>query len=155
MVGAMNWNKNKTNQRIKKQLREEKLERKNDDMVDRVISEKANKELKLLSEDQKYEIYGSYYNSFGPCGPTRKSVINGKEPNKEVRCIHCGKQFKMLDMVFEYRFGESEPLWWCPKPTCDGAGYGFDIHPVSSKKKRRGLSIIGYVEQLNELKENE
>ena len=123
----MNWNKNKINKQMKHRLREENLDRKNYAMINRIKTEKANEELKSLTEEQKFEIYGSWYDSFGPCGPTRKSVLECKEPNKEVHCIHCGKEFKMLDMVFEYRFGGSQPFWWCPNSFCNGAGYGCDI----------------------------
>ena len=33
--------------------------------------------------------------------------------------------------VYRYRLGNTAaPLWWCPTPSCDGAGVGFDIQPV-------------------------
>ena len=59
--------------------------------------------------------------------PTRQTLLRHPDQNKEVKCIHCGREYTLMDMVFEHRFGMSEPLWWCKHPTCDGAGYGMDI----------------------------
>ena len=127
MVGAMNWNKNKRNQRLMNQLREEKLDNKNEVMIDGIKDDKNNKKLRSLSEKQKFEVYGNHYNSLGIRKPTRQTLLMHKDQNKNVKCLHCRREFTLMDMVFEYRFGIPEPLWWCPHITCDGAGYGLDI----------------------------
>ena len=127
MVGAMNWNKNKKNQRIMNQLREEKLNHKNEEMLAHVKDERNNKQLKSLNEKQKFEIYGDDYNFLGIKKPTRQTLLRHKDQNKQVKCMHCDREYTLMDMVFEYRFGMSEPLWWCKHPTCNGAGYGIDI----------------------------
>ena len=127
MTGSMNWGKNKVNQRLKNQLREEKLDLKNDVMLAHIKDEKNNKAIRSLNEKQKFEIYGDAYNHMGICGPTRQTILRHKDQNKDVKCIHCDREYTMMDMVFEHRFGMSEPLWWCKHPTCDGAGFGMDI----------------------------
>lgn len=64
---------------------------------------------------------------------------------KRVRCLHCGESYSSDEIKLEYRlkFREFEisldnadiiePMWWCKNPDCDGAGYGYDIHPVKKK----------------------
>lgn len=51
-------------------------------------------------------------------------------PDEEIECWHCGGKFRMREIVFEIRFSEGPPLWWCPNPECDGRGFRFDLHTV-------------------------
>lgn len=51
------------------------------------------------------------------------------EPSRRVKCQHCGKQFQSSEMFWgtKAEVRTYGPIWWCPTPKCDGAGYGFDI----------------------------
>lgn len=74
--------------------------------------------------------------------PPRKcplpDLLDPMAPPKEpimVTCWHCGK-FYMSDKIAWGRKRQmnagidgDQPLWWCPTPECDGAGFGHDIHP--------------------------
>jgi hypothetical protein len=47
--------------------------------------------------------------------------------NIRVRCLHCDLEFDSDQMVWD------GVLWCCPALICGGAGYGFDIFPVTSR----------------------
>lgn len=49
----------------------------------------------------------------------------------EVRCLHCGQKYSSSRIVWNPDRGP-DGLWSCPVPECDGAGFGFDIHPIDS-----------------------
>jgi hypothetical protein len=51
-------------------------------------------------------------------------------PDEEIKCLHCGGNFRMREMVFESRFPGDPPIWWCPNRECDGRGFGWDLHTV-------------------------
>lgn len=53
-----------------------------------------------------------------PLGPPKKAV--------QCRCLHCDHEFSSDEMVWYRGF------WMCPKITCGGAGFLFDIYPVKS-----------------------
>ena len=82
---------------------------------------------------------------FGPAdghedgfGPPEKPI--------NVKCLHCGDRYSSDEMVLAYRPQFQHPmvmmlgrdadrigaLWWCKNLRCDGAGLGFDIHPVKA-----------------------
>lgn len=149
MVGSMNWNKNKINQRLGNQFREEKKDLQTEMMLNDIKDKKNNEAIRSLNETQKFEIYGDTYNSLGICKPTRQTLLRHKDQNVDVKCHHCNREYTLMDMVFEHRFGMNDPLWWCKHPTCDGAGYGFDILPVSNKRKPNLERLIETTELLN------
>ena len=50
-----------------------------------------------------------------------------------VECLHCGEEYDSY--LIEWRVdrgpdGKGYGMWCCPTAGCDGAGFGFDIHPV-------------------------
>ncbi|HUT58235.1 MAG TPA: hypothetical protein VNA25_10345 [Phycisphaerae bacterium] len=47
-----------------------------------------------------------------------------------VCCLHCGQEYDSSQIV--WRSGANGAFWCCPVEGCDGAGFGFDIHPVDS-----------------------
>lgn len=53
-----------------------------------------------------------------PMGPPEKAV--------QVRCLHCDHVFSSDSMVW-YR-----GLWCCPRISCGGTGFLFDIYPTAS-----------------------
>ena len=53
-----------------------------------------------------------------PFGPPERAV--------RVRCAHCEHEFSSDEMVW-YR-----GLWGCPKISCGGSGFLFDIYPTAS-----------------------
>jgi hypothetical protein len=61
----------------------------------------------------------------------------------EVVCIHCKQRYHSNEMVFETRYRNPFPLWWCKNRDCDGAGFRFDIFPVDSSM---GRGILGLPE---------
>lgn len=66
----------------------------------------------------------------------------------EVCCMHCRLQYSSSEIVRQYRpayqdgnvsmLGKElevlEPMWWCKKFNCDGAGFNFDIHPINDNR---------------------
>jgi hypothetical protein len=52
-----------------------------------------------------------------PFGPPAECV--------EVECLHCGRRYRSDDLV------ERDGLWCCPTVHCGGAGFGFDVQPVT------------------------
>lgn len=52
-----------------------------------------------------------------------------------VTCWHCGKFYTSDKIAWGRKrhmnagSNGDQPLWWCPTPECDGAGFGHDIHP--------------------------
>lgn len=58
----------------------------------------------------------------------------GPPPNPtEVNCLHCGKVYNSEEIVWknEKESGVPNGGWCCPMPGCNGAGFGFDIHPTN------------------------
>jgi hypothetical protein len=47
----------------------------------------------------------------------------------EVFCIHCGNTY-MSDQIVWRQDADGKGFWCCPVAGCDGAGFGFDIHPA-------------------------
>ena len=65
-----------------------------------------------------------------PLGPPKRAV--------DVRCLHCDHVFSSDEMVW-YR-----GAWCCPKISCGGAGFLFDIYPTASvfwKEDGNGLEV--------------
>jgi hypothetical protein len=52
----------------------------------------------------------------------------GLSSTRKVKCIHCDRTYEEKEIRWGYRYGSW--LWWCKHAGCDGAGFGFDIHPV-------------------------
>ena len=58
------------------------------------------------------------------------------ELNRTVKCLHCGDTYPETEAIYgrRARFTRMIPnarLWWCRNKTCDGAGVGFDLIPIS------------------------
>jgi hypothetical protein len=49
------------------------------------------------------------------------------KPDQAIFCLHCDREFRMDQMVYEARFGD-RPLWRCPNPKCNGTGLGMDLY---------------------------
>lgn len=50
-----------------------------------------------------------------------------------VWCMHCHEEYDSWKMCYEITTdedGREHGFWRCGTPGCDGAGFGFDIHPV-------------------------
>lgn len=50
-----------------------------------------------------------------------------------VWCMHCHEEYDSWKMHYEIvtgKDGEPHGFWRCGTPGCNGAGFGFDIHPV-------------------------
>ena len=48
------------------------------------------------------------------------------------RCLHCGRMFAASEMIWIALDNDPDDgMWYCPNEECDGADYGFDIHPMS------------------------
>lgn len=59
----------------------------------------------------------------------------------EVKCLHCGEVYSSDKITYYRKRGmrnydsrtrrmTAVALWFCPTIGCDGAGFGFDIHPT-------------------------
>lgn len=73
-----------------------------------------------VEESDDQDLTPDYQDPFAP----------SRTGEREMRCLHCEDTFSEQAIVFEHRHGSPDPLWWCPNPECDGAGVGYDIHPV-------------------------
>lgn len=56
----------------------------------------------------------------------RKDTMGPPDKAVQVRCLHCDHVFSSDSMVW---YGG---LWRCPRITCGGAGFLFDIYPTAS-----------------------
>jgi hypothetical protein len=64
-----------------------------------------------------------YNDPFGPAG---------RDQNQKLRCLHCEREFTVGDVKWE---PSNWGIWVCPSwPKCDGAGIGFDLHPVTAEE---------------------
>lgn len=90
-----------------------------DELAEEVIpsSEEGMDLLSLLSDPD--DPHGDYTDTFAP----------DPDSTREMECLHCGARFEESEVTYEQRFGDY--YWWCPTEGCDGAGVGFDIHPVN------------------------
>lgn len=72
-----------------------------------------------------------------PCPPPEFDMFAPPKRPVPVHCWHCGKRYRSDKMAWGRKVGmiagisEDEPLWWCPTPKCDGAGFRHDIWPDS------------------------
>ena len=88
-------------------------------------------------------------NAFGAPDPAKEPHFAPPATPVRVHCWHCGGKYLSDKMRLEYRprmqavgvenlgqgFVALEPLWWCKNDTCDGAGFGHDIHITKASKK--------------------
>lgn len=75
--------------------------------------------MKLISDPPKPD----YEDQFAP-------KRGGK---RQLKCAHCEEVYPESKAQYRYKIGHTmAALWWCPTPRCDGAGVGFDLHPVDS-----------------------
>jgi hypothetical protein len=56
----------------------------------------------------------------------RHDTMGPPERNTPCRCLHCDHVFDSDEMVYH------RGLWCCPKISCGGAGFLFDIYPTAS-----------------------
>lgn len=68
-----------------------------------------------------------------------------------VECWHCGDKYSSFEMQWAYRprmqsglvdslgrgFSAIAPMWWCRNISCDGGGFGHDIHAVKVRKPKK------------------
>jgi hypothetical protein len=76
-------------------------------------------------------------------GPPTESVT--------VTCWHCNDKYSSSEMQWAYRprmqsglvdslgrgFSAIAPMWWCRNISCDGGGFGHDIHAVKVRKPKK------------------
>lgn len=84
--------------------------------------------------------------AFGATAEPRREEFSPPTDPVEAECLHCESVFSTSAMRWEYRplsqaamwdmwcSGDEtaalQPMWWCPTPYCDGAGFGHDIHAM-------------------------
>ena len=72
--------------------------------------------------------------AFDPSGEeARSDAMRPPDLAVQSKCLHCGKVFSSSSMIWGTKEGVRAlgPIWWCPTPLCDGAGFGYDIFPVA------------------------
>jgi len=64
----------------------------------------------------------------------REDSFAPPEKPTQSRCIHCDEEFTTDKMIWGTKVGVRAvgPVWWCPTPRCDGAGFGFDVFQVEA-----------------------
>lgn len=83
--------------------------------------------------------------SYGKVGSGDDDDFKPSPDPVKVECWHCGAVYMSGELRYEYRplmqFAiiengiKLEPLWWCRDRTCDGAGFGHDIHRTKRRIK--------------------
>ena len=132
MGKKMNWEKNKFNQKIYIEDKDIRAEREYENDFEKACYQKCIElNEKILFNPKTYET--KEYND--------KILFQSlpEDDNTRVECLHCRNTFLLKDMKFEYRPSGSTPFlgWWCYYQNCNGAGYGIDIHPITSNLMKR------------------
>jgi len=88
---------------------------------------------------------------FGPYETHDNRLFKPPLKPVRVRCSHCDAEYSSSEVKLEYRplaqhhmvqallddgANGLRPAWWCPDIHCDGAGFGFDIHPIKKPRHK-------------------
>lgn len=86
-------------------------------------------EAAIPSDGEDIDLLSFLSDPDNPDGSHTDTFAPDPDSTREMECLHCGETFEESEVTYEQRFGDY--YWWCPTEGCDGAGVGFDIHPVS------------------------
>lgn len=108
--------------------------------------DKSQAEVSAIVEALDETLEDLAVNTFGVPNPDVETMFSPPATPVRVKCLHCGQTYQSRALRLQYRPRMQEasievfdddlmPLWWCPTPECDGAGFGHDIHPVKASRK--------------------